>query len=109
MHNRTYTAEENRIFQLLKGVIDPELMVNIYDLGLIYDVRLNNTSNQLEVDITLTSPGCPMGDVILSDVKHLLEANYREYSIHVNLVWEPAWTKDRITPDGQKILSGDTE
>lgn len=101
---KNYSTEEQRIFELLKGVIDPELMVNIIDLGLIYDVRYNPTEGKIEIEMTLTSPGCPMGDVIMEDAKQMIEKNFKNFSIEIILVWEPAWTMERLTEAGKAAL-----
>ena len=104
MKNRAMSTEEENIFLHLKGVTDPELMVNIIDLGLVYDVRLNQDEKKIEVDLTLTSPGCPMGDMIMEDAKQSLSGHYTDYEIIINLVWEPAWNFEKLTPEGKEAL-----
>ncbi len=95
---------EQKAWQLLKGVIDPELMVNIADLGLVYDIRENIEKKELEADITLTSKGCPLGDVIMEDARAILQKNFEDYKITINLVWEPAWTTERLSDKGRELL-----
>lgn len=102
--NSELTELEEEIFNLLKGVIDPELMVNIIDLGLVYGVRVDENSATIEIDITLTSPGCPLGDVIMEDVEQIVKNTYSEFKVKVNLVWEPTWTLDRLTQEGKEAL-----
>lgn len=97
-------TKETEIYNLIKGVIDPELMVNIIDLGLVYDVRLDDSNQQISIDLTLTSPGCPLGDVIIEDVRQLVSKNYEDFEVAVNLVWEPMWTLDRLTEAGKEAL-----
>jgi len=104
LNNANLTAEEEKVLLLLKGVIDPELMINIYDLGLIYGVWINNKEKVIDVDLTLTSPGCPMGDMIMEDMTKLLEANYPEFKVEIQLVWEPAWSKEQLTEKGKAEL-----
>jgi len=99
------STEEENIKALLKGVIDPELMVNIIDLGLIYGVRLDTSVNNIEVDLTLTSPGCPMGELIIEDIKQLVTTNYTDFKVSVNLVWEPPWTLENLTENGKEALA----
>ena len=101
---REFNDKEKDIFNLLKRVIDPELMVNIIDLGLVYDVRLDETLRTIEVDLTLTSPGCPLGDVIMGDVEHVVKNENDGFQVMVNLVWEPIWTLDRLTEKGNEVL-----
>lgn len=84
--NRELNTQEQKIFDSLKAVIDPELMVNIIDLGLVYDVRMNDTKNKVVIDLTLTSPGCPLGDVIIENVQQVAATSYPGYKVEVNLV-----------------------
>jgi metal-sulfur cluster biosynthetic enzyme len=79
-------------------------MVNIIDLGLIYDVRYKPSEEKIEIDMTLTSPGCPMGDVIMEDAKQMVETNFKNFSVEIILVWEPAWTMERLTEAGKTAL-----
>jgi len=78
----------------LKTVIDPEMGLNIVDLGLVYDIEVNG--GDVEVQMTLTSPGCPMGPYILSESKAAVESIDGVVHAEIILVWEPFWTSDRI-------------
>jgi metal-sulfur cluster biosynthetic enzyme len=80
----------------LRKVKDPDLNLNIVDLGLVYDVRVVN--NDVEVDMSLTSPGCPSGPEIMGDAERMLKAMPGVGTVTVNLVWSPFWTPDRIEP-----------
>ena len=80
----------------LRKVKDPDLNLNIVDLGLVYDVRV--TGNDVAVDMSLTSPGCPSGPEIMGDVERVLRALPGVGAVAVNLVWSPFWTPDRIEP-----------
>jgi len=102
--NPTMNSEEEKILELLKCVIDPELMVNIVDLGLVYGVWLNTSENVIDIDLTLTSPGCPMGDMIMEDITKLLETNYSECKVEIQLVWEPSWSMEQLTEKGKTAL-----
>lgn len=97
-------SEEKRMIEILRGVVDPELMVNIVDLGLVYGVKYNETNKQIEVALTLTSPGCPMGGIIIEDAQQTLENNYSDCTVKINLVWEPAWSIDKLTEKGKAEL-----
>lgn len=97
-------TEEMRILEMLKKVIDPELMVNIIDLGLVYGVIYDTTGKQIDIALTLTSPGCPMGGIIIEDAQQTLENNYPGFEININLVWEPAWSIERLTENGKAEL-----
>ena len=104
MLNRTMNTEEEKVFASLKGVIDPELMINIIDLGLVYDVRLNGAKKKIDIDLTLTSPGCPLGDIIMEDVRQVVLTNNTDFKVEVNLVWEPEWTTERLTIVAKEAL-----
>lgn len=97
-------TEEQKIFTLLKGVIDPELMVNIIDLGLVYDVKLDEEKKEINVNLTLTSPGCPLGDVITQDAQQVIQSNNPDFKVSINLVWEPPWTLENLTEKGKEAL-----
>lgn len=98
------SAIESEIFTLLRGVIDPELMISIIDLGLVYEVIVEESLKAVVINMTLTSPGCPMGDAIQEDVKQIILANYEDYTVSINLVWNPPWTLDSITEKGKEAL-----
>lgn len=84
------------IREALRGVTDPELGINIVDLGLIYDVEIEDAAAR--VTMTLTSPGCPAGDQILAGTKKQAESVEEIEEAEVNLVWKPFWTPERIDP-----------
>ena len=80
----------------LRKVKDPELNLNIVDLGLVYDIRVDGAD--VQVDMTLTSPGCPAGPQIMTDVERALRAMPGVDDVGINLIWTPFWTPDRIEP-----------
>jgi len=80
----------------LRKVKDPDLNLNIVDLGLVYDVRVNG--NDVDVDMSLTSPGCPSGPEIMGDAERTLKAIPGVGNVTINLVWSPFWSPDRIEP-----------
>ena len=80
----------------LRKVKDPDLNLNIVDLGLVYDVRL--VGKDVEVDMSLTSPGCPSGPEIMGDAERILKALPGVGEVTINLVWTPFWSPDRIEP-----------
>jgi metal-sulfur cluster biosynthetic enzyme len=80
----------------LRKVKDPELGLNIVDLGLIYDIAISD--GNIHVDMTLTSPGCPAGPQIMTDVERVLQALPGVGEVELNLVWSPYWTPERIEP-----------
>lgn len=100
---------KNQVLDKLKTVMDPELHVNIVDLGLIYDVIINNqiTNNKREqvihVTMTLTTPGCPLAPEIDRLVREAIKP-LGDYEIDLELVWEPAWTRDRMSEEAKLQL-----
>ncbi|MCK5781080.1 MAG: metal-sulfur cluster assembly factor [Flavobacteriales bacterium] len=93
---------EDKIYELLKTVMDPEVDVNIVDLGLIYDIKVDG--NDVVVVMTLSTPGCPLGDTIMENAAQVITANIADVKVDVQLVWEPAWTPDLISPEGKAVL-----
>jgi len=99
--------EENRIdeqkcWEALKRVVDPELQLDIVSLGLVY--RLETTASSVEMDLTLTSPGCPMApELIMSAQNELLKLAGVE-KVDVHLVWSPPWTPDMMTDEARAAL-----
>lgn len=96
-------ATEEKVIEMLKTVYDPEIPVNIYDLGLIYKIDLTDEFN-LNVDMTLTAPNCPAADFIVEDVRQKLEGIEQVKAVEVNLVFEPEWDKDMMTEEAKMEL-----
>lgn len=90
------------ILENLKGVIDPELGLNIVDLGLVYDVDVED--GKAIVTMTLTSPGCPAGGMIMSGAQEAAGGTEGVEEAEVKLVWKPFWTPDRIDPEVRAAL-----
>lgn len=87
---------EESVRAALRGVVDPEAGMNIVDLGLVYGVEVS--ANKLHVDLTMTTPACPMGEMILDDAKQALEALVpASVEIDLNLVWDPPWSPDKMS------------
>ena len=94
---------EEAIVAMLKTVYDPEILVNIYDLGLVYKVDVDDQNN-VHIDMTLTAPNCPAADFILEDVRIKVESIKEVNSVEVNLVFEPEWNKDMMTEEAKLEL-----
>ena len=90
-------AVEEKIIAALKTVYDPEIPVNIYDLGLIYKIDYHEDDGTLDMDMTLTAPGCPLADYILEDVRQKVEGIEGVTSANVNLVFEPQWDQSMMS------------
>lgn len=94
---------EERIIDMLKTVFDPEIPVNVYDLGLIYKIDLQDDGEAV-VDMTLTAPNCPAADFIMEDVRQKIESVDGVSAATVNLVFEPEWNKDMMTEEAKLEL-----
>lgn len=103
MDNEIKLRIEQRIINILKTVYDPEIPVNIYDLGLIYRIDLQD-NGQLIIDMTLTAPNCPAADFIMEDVRQKIESVEGITSAQVNLVFEPEWDKDMMSDEAKLEL-----
>ena len=100
------TKIEERIVDVLKTVYDPEIPVNIYDLGLIYRVEVND-EGIVDIDMTFTAPSCPAADFILEDVRQKVDTLEGVKSANVNLVFEPEWDKSMMTEEARVELGFD--
>jgi metal-sulfur cluster biosynthetic enzyme len=94
---------EEKILTALKSVHDPELNINVVDLGLIYNVDVTENAD-VTITMTLTTPGCPLHDSITSGVRYSVEGIEETKKVEVNLVWEPAWSPEKMTPEGLRLL-----
>ena len=97
------TNIEERIVDVLKTVYDPEIPVNIYDLGLIYKIDVKDDST-VDIDMTFTAPTCPAADFILEDVRQKVDSLEGVKSATVNLVFEPAWDQSMLSEEAKLEL-----
>ena len=103
MNENDKLALQERIIDALKTVYDPEIPVNIYDLGLIYRIELMD-EDRVEVDMTLTAPNCPAADFIMEDVRMRVEGIAGITAATINLVFEPEWDKDMMSEEAKLEL-----
>ena len=87
---------KNKVIEEIKKIYDPEIPVNIYELGLIYKVEVNN-QNKVEIDMTLTSPNCPVAESLPKEVKDNIMKIKGVSDVNLNLVWEPPWDKEKMS------------
>jgi FeS assembly SUF system protein len=99
-------ALNEKVIDVLKTIKDPEIPVNIYDLGLIYEIEIQ-AFGVVDVRMTLTAPACPVADAIVQEVQDKLNAIPEASGAYVELVWEPAWTKARMTDEARLELNLD--
>ena len=99
---------ERDIIRALRQVYDPEIPVNVYDLGLIYEIKVNE-EHEVYVQMTLTAPNCPMADYVVEQVKAAVEDVPGVVSAQIDLVWEPIWDKSRMSEEALVELGLDED
>ena len=100
--NEIRLINKEEIIRCVKTVMDPEIPVNLYDLGLIYSIK--NSNNNILIEMTLTNPNCPVAGQMPENVAKSIEQIYGLKSIEVKLVWKPAWNKDLMSEDAKLAL-----
>ena len=103
MEPNEFLQTEEAIVAVLKTVYDPEIPVNIYDLGLIYTIDIDEEKN-VQIDMTFTAPNCPLADFIVADVQMKVESVEKVRSVKVNVVFEPEWNRDMMSEEAQLEL-----
>jgi len=94
---------QEQVYSVLRKCMDPEIPVNIVDLGLIYGVNIND-SNDVDIEMTMTTRGCPLHDTLVSDVKRYIGKINGVGSINVSIVWDPPWNIERMEPSVREKL-----
>lgn len=94
---------QEKVIAMLKTVYDPEVPVDIYELGLIYKIDIDDDYN-LRIDMTMTAPSCPMADFILEDARMKLESIEELKSVDIQIVFEPEWTRDMMSEEAKLEL-----
>ena len=103
-HKNTLTKiTEEQVIECIRTVIDPEIPVNLYDLGLIYEIIISDKNN-IKIKMTLTNPNCPVAGTMPESVGKSIEKLSDINSIEVSLVWEPKWTKDLMSEEAKLAL-----
>ena len=102
------TREEIAIFEievleLLKNVMDPEIEINIVDLGLIYEVTYDGKKN-IDIEMTFSTPSCPLGDTIVTNVKETIQQNHPDIKTNIEIVFDPPWSVELVSEEGKKLL-----
>ena len=103
MDNETKLHLEERVVEMLRTVFDPEIPVDIYGLGLVYRIDIDDDAN-LNIDMTLTAPNCPAADFIIEDARIKLESIAELKSVNINIVFEPEWTRDMMSEEAKLEL-----
>ena len=97
------SISQEQVYSVLRKCMDPEIPVNIVDLGLIYGVNIND-SNDVDIEMTMTTRGCPLHDTLVSDVKRYIGKINGVGSINVSIVWDPPWNIERMEPSVREKL-----
>ena len=101
--NTTSKINEDQVIECIRTVVDPEIPVNLYDLGLIYEIKIND-NNDIKIKMTLTNPNCPVAGTMPENVGKSLEKLSNLNSIEVSLVWDPKWHKDLMSEEAKLAL-----
>ncbi len=96
-------AVESQTWNILKFVIDPEVEVNIVDMGLIYKVEYDGETT-INITMTLSTPACPIADAIVLNVEQAIKNKFTEFEVDVNLVFDPPWSPDMVSEEGKVLL-----
>ena len=96
-------ADKESIIAALQTVSDPEIMINIWDMGLIYDIRIQANGN-VEIDMTVTAPTCPVAGILPAQAAEAVASLEGVGEVEVRLVWEPAWTFDRLSDEAKMMF-----
>ncbi len=94
---------ENEIYELLKQVIDPEIGIDIINLGLVYNIVYDG-EKKVYVEMTLSTPACPLSDALVSAVENIIKNHYPNFEVEVELVFDPPWDVSMISEEGKKRL-----
>jgi len=103
LNNTDMVSIKDKIVDAVKTVYDPEIPVNIYDLGLIYDIE-TDADNNVHINMTLTAPACPVADILPGQVAAVVRNLDEINEVKVDLVFDPPWTKDRMSEEAKLLL-----
>ena len=101
--NNTIRIKQEQVIECIRTVVDPEIPVNLYDLGLIYEIKIND-KNDIKIKMTLTNPHCPVAGTMPESVGKSVEKLSNLNSIEVSLVWDPKWHKDLMSEEAKLAL-----
>ncbi|MFD1293538.1 metal-sulfur cluster assembly factor [Lutibacter holmesii] len=103
MNNQEIAQFELDTLELLKNVMDPEIEINIVDLGLIYELKYDG-EHQIDIELTFSTPSCPLGATIISNIKETILQKHPKIATNVNVVFEPKWSTAFISTEGKRVL-----
>lgn len=103
LSNDSEKTTKEEIIEAIRGVYDPEIPVNVYDMGLIYQIDIKENGD-IHIDMTLTAPGCPVADILPRQVAEAVSALEGTGKTTVKLVWEPLWSIEKMTEEGRAMV-----
>lgn len=103
MNKEERTEFELGVLELLKNVMDPEIEVNIVDLGLIYELVYDG-EKKIDIKMTFSTPSCPLGDSIVNNVKEVIRQKYPDIETEIEIVFDPPWSAEMISEEGRQML-----
>ena len=103
MNKKEITEFEIATLELLKTVMDPEIEINIVDLGLIYELYYDGDS-KINIVMTFSTPSCPLGETIISNIKETIKRKHSDFEIVIDVVHHPQWTTANISEEGKRVL-----
>ncbi len=98
------SVTENQVLESLKQCMDPEIPISVVDMGLIYGININQ-DNKVDIKMTMTTRGCPLHDTLVTDVKRYVNKVPGVSGVNVEIVWEPAWTPEKMSDEGKKLIN----
>jgi metal-sulfur cluster biosynthetic enzyme len=96
-------ALDPEVLEVLRGIVDPEIGINVVDLGLVY--RAERMADAIDVAMTMTARSCPLGEMIVEEARAALSRHFPALSIAASLVWDPPWTPEMMTTQGREALA----
>ena len=103
MNKQEIAIFELETLELLKNVMDPEIEINIVDLGLIYELYYDG-DKKINIVMTFSTPSCPLGETIIANIKETIKQKHPEFTTDVDVVYHPQWTTAMVSEEGKKIL-----
>ncbi len=98
------SVTETQVLESLKQCMDPEIPISVVDMGLIYGININQ-DNKVNIKMTMTTRGCPLHDTLVTDVKRYVNKVPGVSGVNVEIVWEPAWTPEKMSDEGKKLIN----
>src|SRR5437660_7293060 len=96
---------EDEVYSALRKCMDPEIPVNIVELGLVYGVQVRAENNNVDIKMTMTTRGCPLHDTLVNDVKRYVNKVPGVADVNIEIVWDPPWTPEKMSDEGKKLIN----